>query len=318
MRPVNVGPQFNPKFALGIIVFALGWLILTLGTFTIQSGTVGILSTFGHYSDDFKQAGLHFKIPGVQEVRIVDVKMQTAHYQGDHDLPDEDGVINKPRIVVLDSKNLNIGIEITVQYVPDILKAKEILVKYGYNYFEKLINPNVRDIVRDVAGQYQAEDIAVQRSVIGDQIRQQLTEKFDKLPFILQDVQIRGIELPKIIRNKIEEVQLAKQEEQRLAMIEKQAKKNQEIKSIEANTKLIEVTTQAKADAEKKKIEADAKAYQITKESEAVAKANTLIAQSVTPALIQYEGIRKWSGQYPKMLVNDKQGMLLMQMPSME
>lgn len=319
MRTVVVGPQFNPKWAVGIIVVALGWLMVAMGTYTVQSGSVGVLSLFGNYSENIKQPGLHFKIPGVQEVFIVDTKMQTANYQGEHDLPDEDGLINKPKIVVLDSKNLNIGIEITVQFSPDALRAKNILVRYGYNYFEKLINPNIRDIVRDVAGQYQAEDIAVKRSVIGDEIHKQLRKKFEAIPFILDDVQIRGIELPKIVRTKIEEVQLAKQEEQRLAMIEKQARKNQEIKSIEANTKLIEVTVQAQADAEKKKIEADAKAFQISIEAQAVAKANEEIAKSINSDIIQYEAIKKWSGHYPKMLVNDKSGMgIFMGMPNVE
>lgn len=319
MKPVVVGPQLNPRLALSILVAAALWLIFSLGTYTIQSGTVGVLSTFGRYSDEIKQPGLHFLVPGIHRAHVIDVKMQTAHYQGDEDLPDENGVINKPKITVLDSKNLNIGIEISVQFLPDSVLAKDILVKYGYNYFEKLINPNIRDIVRDVAGQYQAEDIAVKRTTIADEIHVKLEEKFKNIPFLLHDVQIRGIELPKIVRNKIEEVQLAKQEEQRLAMIEKQARKNQEIKSIEAKTKLIEVTTQAKAEAERKKIEADARAFQILKEAEATAMANKQISESVTQALIQYEGIKKWSGDYPKMLVSDKNSMgIMMQLPSLE
>lgn len=319
MRPVSPNPQINPKLLTAIAFVAIIWLLVNLGTYSIQSGTVGVLSTFGNYSKEVKLPGLHFLIPGIQEVHVLDIKMQTAHYQGEHDLPDLDGVINKPQIIVLDSKNLNIGIEITIQFSPNELEAKTILTSYGYNYFEKLINPNVRDIVRDVVGQYQAEEIAVKRSLIGDEIRSILKKKFKDIPFILQDVQIRGIELPKIVRTKIEEVQLAKQEEQRLAMIEKQAKKNQEIKSIEANTKLIEVTVQAKADAEKKVIEADAKAYQIEKEATAIAQANLEISKSITPTLIQYKSIEKWTGQFPKMLVTDKQNSnLLMQILPIE
>ncbi len=309
-------PGFSPLAFFGIVIGVIAWLLFTFGTYTIESGSVGVLSTFGEFSDDIKQPGLHFMAPGVQNYRIVDVKTQTAHYQGGTDLPDNDGVINRPRIVVLDSKNLNIGVEISVQFTPDAEQAKKILVQYGRNYFEKLINPIIRDIVRDIAGQYQAEEIALKRSSISNEIREKLSEKFATSPFILNDVQIRNIELPKIVRTKIEEVQLAKQEEQRLAMIEKQARKNQEIKSIQANTKLIEVTTQAKADAEKKKIEAEAKAFQIITEAEALANANKLVAKSVTPELIQYESIKRWSGDYPKMLVDgDKSNGLIMQLP---
>ena len=308
----------NIKGIIIIFVVLFFVIVLSVGLYTIKSGNVGVLSTFGKFSDDIKEPGLHVKIPIVQSVRIMDIKMQTVNYQEHEHWMDEDGVINRPRIDVLDSKNLKIGIEITIQYTPEFEKANVILMKYGNNYFEKLINPIIRDIVRDVSGQYQAEDIAFNRASIGTKVNEKLQEKFNTLPFILNGVQLRNIDLPQIVRKKIEEVQLAKQEEQRLAMVEKQATKNQEIQKINANTKLIEITTQAKAEAEKKRIEAEAQAFQITKEAEAIAKANEEIAKSITPALIKYEAIKKWSGNYPKMLVSKENEGLLLQMPSLD
>jgi len=142
-----------------------------------------------------------------------------------------------------------------------------------------------------------------------------LGEKFKELPFLLHDVALRNIKLPRIVLKKIEEVQLAKQEEQRLAMVEKQAEKNQKIKTIEANTKLIEVTTQAKAEAEKKRIGADAKAYQIMKEAEAIAKANRLVANSITDKLIRYKAVEKWNGGYPSTLMQGEGKGLMLQLP---
>jgi regulator of protease activity HflC (stomatin/prohibitin superfamily) len=272
--------------------------------YTIQSGTVGVLVTFGKFSEDIKQPGLHFKFPFIQNVNIFDIKMQTANYLGRESAQEDDGVMNRRQIEVLDSKSLPIGIEMSVQYTPKMEKAGFILERYGRNYFEKLINPVVRNIVRDVIGKYQAEDIAVKRSEIGNELRLQVTKEFEQLPFVLNNLGLRNINLPPVVLKKIEEVQLAKQEEQRLTMIEQQAKKNQEIKTIEANTRLIEVTTQAKADADKKRIEADARAYQISAEADATAKANQLIAASITPELINYRSIDKWNGQYPQMLIN--------------
>ena len=188
----------TPLFLLAIIAF--------FGTYTIKSGSVGVLSTFGRYSNDIQTAGLHFKIPFVQQINIIDTKMQTANYQGETEKLIRNGVISKPKIIVLDSKNLAIGIEITVQFSPVPDKAEKILVKYGYNYFEKLINPIVRDVVRNVTGGYQAEEIAVQRTSIGNEIELSLKDKFQHEPFFLHAVQIRNIDLPQIVRTKIEEV----------------------------------------------------------------------------------------------------------------
>lgn len=310
--------ELKPKHLAVLFPLALVALFLFFGVYTVKSGTTGVLSTFGKYSPQVQKPGLHFKLPLIQQVNMMDVKMQTANYQGDREKRLAQGVITKPKIVVLDSKNLAIGIEITIQFAPIPQDSEQILVKYGQNYFEKLINPIVRDVVRNVTGQYQAEEIAVQRTSIGNEIQRSLRSKFERLPFTLQAVQIRNIDLPQIVRKKIEEVQLAKQEEQRLAMIEKQAAKNQLIKSIEAETKLIEVTTQAKADAEKHRISADAKAYQIIKEAEAVARANREIAASITPALVRYQAIKQWDGSYPRTLLGSGQSGVLLQLPSFE
>ena len=309
----NLKVEVDSKFLVKILGIGLIGLIGMKSFYTVESGTVGVLNTLGKYDPDEIQPGLHFKMPLVQKVYSFDIKLQAVNYKSNKDLPDSQGVINKPAIRVLDNKNLPIGIELTVQFTPKASEASEILSQYGKTYFDKLINPLVRDVVRDVVGQYQAEQIASDRTKIANEISTGLQEKFAKLPLTLNEVLLRDIKLPKVVVKKIEEVQIAKQEEQKLAMIEKQAEKRQKIKTIEANTKLIEITTKAKAEAEKKKIEADAKAYQITKEAEAIAKANKEIAASVTDKLIQYEWIKKWSGELPKTyLGNEKSGGLIL------
>jgi len=267
--------------------------------YTIESGTVGVLSTMGRYNPEPVLPGLHFKIPVIQKIKIFDVKMHAANYKTNKDLPDSSGVFNKPLIRVLDTKNLPIGIELTIQFTPNKAEAPKILTVYGDYYFEKLINPIARDIIRDVIGKYQAEEIARDRSKINGEIVARLKDKFKTLPFELNEVLLRDIKLPDVVMNKIKEVQIAKQEEQKLAMIEKQAEKKQRIKTIEANTRLIEVTTNAKAEAEKKRIAADAKAYQIAMEANATARANKLIASSLTPELIRYEWTKQWKGVVP-------------------
>lgn len=299
------------------------WIVATFlvlffvfsAVYTLESGTVGVLSTFGKYDPKERQPGLHLKLPFIQSVHVFDVRLHTVNYRSTEDEADQSGVINMPAIQVLDNKNLPISVELTIQYTPHQDQAAEILTRYGANYFEKLINPIVRDVVRDVIGKYQAEKIAADRTAIANEIRADLGEKFHDLPFQFHDVAMRNIVLPSIVLKKIEEVQLAKQEEQRLEMVEKQAEKNQKIKTIEANTRLIEVTTQAKAEAERQRIEADAKAYQILKEAEAVANANQLIANSITDKLIQYKSIEKWNGTYPATLMQGEGRGFLLQLP---
>ena len=314
----NKPPAINFKY----ITAAFFVMVLLLGavsaTYTVETGTVGILSTFGKYQEEPVLPGLHVKIPLIQQVHILDVKLQSANYIGRKDLPDKKGVINKPYISVLDNKNLPIGIDLTVMYTPNANEGSIILGKYGVNYFDKLINPNVRDVVRDVIGKYPAEQIASDRTVISGELKARLDKKFEKMPFVLNEISLRNIQLPKIVLKKVEEVQIAKQEEQKLAMVENQARKKQKIQTIQANTRLIEITTRAKADAQKQKIEADAKAYKLKIEAQAIAEANTVIAKSITKELISYKSIEKWSGMYPKLLMQGSDTNTILQLPKVD
>lgn len=306
------------KITLFVVLLLITLSLVYSGTYTVKTGTVGILSTFGKYQDEPLSPGLHFKIPFVQNIAILDVKLQSANYKGNQDLPDKRGVINKPHISVLDNKNLPIAIDLTVMYTPIARSGTEILSKYGRNYFDKLINPKIRDVVRDVIGKYPAEKIASDRAVISGELKAKIGKKFEGLPFSLNEVSLRNIVLPAVVLNKVKEVQIAKQEEQKLVMIEKQAEKKQKIQTIQANTRLIEVTTKAKADAQKQKIEADAKAYKLKVEAQAIAEANTVIAKSITPELIRYKSIEKWSGNYPKLLLQGNDGKTILQLPKPE
>ncbi len=301
--------------AFFVVLLALGFFS---ATYTVETGTVGILSTFGKYQEESVMPGLHVKIPLIQTVHILDIKLQSANYIGRQDIADKRGVINKPYISVLDNKNLPIGIDLTVMYTPKSSEASNILGKYGINYFDKLINPNVRDVVRDVIGKYPAELIASDRTVISGELKARIGKKFETMPFSLNEVSLRNIQLPKIVLKKVEEVQIAKQEEQKLAMVENQAKKKQKIQTIEANTRLIEITTKAKADAQKQKIEADAKAYKLKIEAQAIAEANTVIAKSITKELINYKSIEKWSGMYPKLLMQGSDTSTILQLPKVD
>lgn len=292
----------NKSIFGGAVIGFMTILVLMGSFYTIETGYVGVVSTMGKYNTDEAQPGLHFKVPVVQKIIKFDVKMQTANYdKRSHE--GQKGVIDKPSITVLDDKNLPIDLDVSVQFMPKPDQADIILSKYGKNYFEKKMNPIIRNGIRDVVGQFKAETISVNRNELGEKVKDRVKKDFEGSEFIINDVVIRDIRLPKVILQKVEEVQKAKQEEQRLAMVEKQAEKQQKIKTIEAQTHLIQVTTKAKAEAEQKRIAADAEAYAVLTKAEAQAKANNKLSKSLTSELIKYREIDRWDGVMPKTLL---------------
>ncbi len=283
------------------VILVLGFLWSSF--YMVKDGTAGVVSTFGKFDDEESLPGLHFKIPVVQSVDIKDIKMQTVNYRGGQQLEDsdpKDGVTQRPRVTILDSKNLPIGIDISVQYTPDASRMSDILRDYGHNYFDKKINPIIRDVVRDVASGYDAEDVSKSRGQIGAAMKSKLVETFAGLPFALNEVALRDLVLPDIIREKVVAVQEAKQEEQRLAMVEKQAEVNKKIAIINAEKQAAERVIQAKGEAEA-----------ILEKATAQARANKMVSASLSPILVQQNWVEQWNGVQPQYMLGSDANMLM-------
>ncbi len=285
-----------------IIIGSLFFLIIVMGSFyTIDSGYVGVIQRLGKYNEISVSPGLHWKWPLIDTVHEIDVKLQTVNYAGDQDEQDSDGIIYKPQLDVLDAKNVHYDIELTILFTPVGEKMPAILTTYGANYYDKKLNPVVRDVVRDVGGKYNVESIADHRDAINTEIKQRLAEEFKGLPFIFEDAALRQIKLPVNIMQKIVAVQEAKQEEERLKIVNRQAEQNKQI-----------TITNAEAEKEKVVIAAQAEAESVAIRARAQAEANRRIADSLTPLLVRQNEIERWNGTVPSTMVSDgKNGVLL-------
>jgi len=281
------------KLAVGgaVLLFLLGGTALLSPFTTIESGNVGVKVTLGKYDDEELPPGLHFKVPLVQSIKEVDVKVHAINYKGSRDLKDRRGVINKPAITVLDKRGLPIEVELTVQYRLLPSEVSETLQEWGDNWEEKLVNPVCREVVRDVIGDYPAEVIPTKRPEIAKKIeegiRNEITQQSKKAVQVV-GVQLRNVLLPREIQRKIKEVQLAKQEAERMKYVEEQAKREQEVKKIKAETEKIEKVIKAQAEAERRVIQAKAEAEARLKKAEAEAKANEMLSRSITPKVLKW------------------------------
>ena len=284
-------PQMNFNFgggkaALLYFVIAIVVVLLLAKPFTIiEEGQRGILSTNGKYQDQALLPGLHFIIPIIQKVYLVDTKVRVINYATRIEASgNESGIITKPAITVLDKRGLPVNIELTVQYRLNSQFAAQTISNWGFSWEDKIINPVVRDVVRNVVGKYEAELLPSERNQIADAIESGIRNNIESLknsPAILQSVQLREIVLPPKVKDQIERVQLAKQEVER-AQQEVQRAKQEALKR----------AAEAKGLAEKARIEAQGKADAVTIEAQAKAKANMLISKSLTKQLLQLEQIK--------------------------
>jgi len=289
-NPLNNMPKGIPSWAIVIGAIALAFFIFKPFTI-INSGEVGIKVTTGKFQSEPLNPGLHFFIPVLQKVIPVNTRIRLITYSNDRsvELGDkyrkfEGGLRRNRAIPVLDKRGLTVNIDLAVQYSLKPESAPATIAKWGTSWEEKIINSKVREVVRDVVGQYTAEQLPEMRNTIASAIQTKVRERVDALPHqpvVLSSVELRNIVLPPKIKEKIEQVQAAKQDVT-IAEQEKEKAKQHAQKAAEI----------ARGVAEKNRIEAQGEADKIRIEAEEQSKANKLISDSLTPALIQLEQIK--------------------------
>jgi len=307
-NPLNNMGKGAP-WIVGIIAIAFAMFILKPFTI-INSGEVGIKINTGKFESEPLKAGLHFFIPVLQKIIPVNTRIRLITYSnvstgalGDNYRGFEGGLRRNPAITVLDKRGLTVNIDIAVQYRLKAESAPATIEKWGSSWEEKIINSKVREVVRDVVGQYTAEQLPEMRNQIAAAIEVKVKESVDQLtnqPVILESVELRTINLPPKIKDQIERVQIAKQD----VTIAEQEK----AKAIQQALRAAEV---ARGEAERNRIEAQGEADKIRIEAEEQAKANILISRSLTPELLQLEQI-KTQGKFNEALKVNKDAQIFL------
>jgi regulator of protease activity HflC (stomatin/prohibitin superfamily) len=178
---------------------------------------------------------------------------------------------------------LDFKIDLNVLYRLDRTNAPSTIATWGFNWENKIIDPAVRQVVLEVAGKYNAEDIQLQREAFAKEVKDGITKSIGAQRgnlIILEDVQFREIILPEKIRQQMEQVQIARQQAEvtrnEVARAQQEAEKQVALAKGEADA----MKTRAQGTADAIKIEADANAY-----------ANSQVSRSLTSQLLQLRQI---------------------------
>lgn len=159
----NVTYKVRPR-----MLFGLSWLILLLfGSFTtVNSGEIGLKVRFGKITNTPISEGINWKIPGIE--KIVKVNVKVRKYENETALSTS-------------SKDLQIinNIVINVNYQIDNTKAVSLYKNVGNNYEDVVITPAIQESVRSIISQYTAEELVTKRSEIANAINDNLNQKLN-------------------------------------------------------------------------------------------------------------------------------------------
>jgi prohibitin 2 len=189
----------------------------------IGAGERGVVLNFGAVQPRVLGEGLHFRIPIMQQVIRMDVKVQKAS---------TDATASSSNLQEVSST-----VAINYHIVPN--KANIVYQTIGLEFKERIIDPAVQEVVKAVSARYSAEDLITKRSSVSDAMKSTLTERLLAHNIAVDAFSIVGFSFSKIYMDAIESKQTAEQ----LAM---KAQRDLERIKIEGEQKI----TSAKAEAE--------------------------------------------------------------------
>lgn len=192
MKRINDVKVSKKGFVFAIIGIAL--IITIISSFTIvKSGEVGLKVRFGKITDSSISEGINFKIPYIEEILRVNIKVQKAELT-----------------VESSTKDMQIvNTDLAVNYRIDVKKASNLYKTVGSNYEEIVLMPAVKESIKTAIAQYNAEEITTNRSTVSESCLKAIQDKVNKYGIIIEDFNLTNISFSEEFTKAIEEKQVA-------------------------------------------------------------------------------------------------------------
>jgi regulator of protease activity HflC (stomatin/prohibitin superfamily) len=226
---VNFRRFASPVRLIGGIMIIIGILVACI--IQIEAGEIGVKKLFGKVQNDVLQSGLHFINP-LLDVEKMDIKTQNYTMSGVHD---EGAKTGDDAIRVLTSDGLEVVIDLTVLYKVLPSDAPRIVRETGLDYTNKIVRPVTRTKIRDNAVYYDAVALySTKRDEFQNRIFKSIEGDFKRRGLLLEQILIRNIVLPIMVKTAIEQKITAEQDAQKMQFVLQKERQEAERKRVEA------------------------------------------------------------------------------------
>ena len=226
-----------------IVIAAIFALIFFFScVISVPTGHVGVLTLFGKVTGETLGEGIHVINPlkSVQKLTI-----QTQSIKESANVPSNEGLI--------------LALDTSLLFHLDRNKAADVYQKVGANYAEKIVEPTLRAAIRAATSAHTANALYTNaRELVQQQIQDQLSAELGPRGVVIENVLLRDVQLPPLLKSSIEAKQQAEQDALRMSFI----------------------LQKEKQEAERKRIEA-----------QGIADFQKIVAQGISPQLLEWKGI---------------------------
>ncbi|HBP15724.1 MAG TPA: HflC protein [Gammaproteobacteria bacterium] len=266
------------KSILGGIVVLIGLLMFYAGFVVVNPGHVGVIKRLGAVSMTPLPEGFHLKIPFIDIVEEIDIRLQPARVPGS-----------------AASKDLQqVDTTIVLQYSLNAALVPRTFQQVGNRAIVKsaILTPAIAESVKAITAQFTAEELVTRRAEVTISMQAQienfltetLTQKDLNGSISIANLAIEEFEFSADFNRSIEEKVRAEQD------------------ALKAENEKIKKITQAEASAAERTLSADAEAYKT--EVESIARAEAIRREAAAlknnPELIQLRMAEKWDGKLPQ------------------
>lgn len=207
-----------------IIVILAVLVIIGNSVGTVGAGERGVLLQFGAVQDKVLGEGLYFKIPFIQDVQKMDVKIQKDEVPAS-----------------ASSKDLQIvtsAIAINYNILPE--SVNKIWQEVGKNYNQRIIAPAIQEAVKAITARFTAEELIIKREIVKEEIKNNLMDRLSKHHIVVVELNITSFDFSKAFNEAIEAKVTAEQ-------LKLKSERDLERIRIEAEQKVVEAEGKAKA-----------------------------------------------------------------------
>ena len=209
----GIGSKF---LTLVLVVFAI--ILLFSSVVSIPTGHVGVLTLFGRVTGEVLGEGIHMINPLKSVERL---SIQTQSVKESANVPSNEGLI--------------LALDTSLLFHLDRTKAADVYQKVGANYAEKIVEPTLRAAIRAATSAHTANALYTNaRELVQQQIQDELSSQLAPRGVIIENVLLRDVQLPAMLKTSIEAKQQAEQDALRMNFILQKEKQEAERKRIEA------------------------------------------------------------------------------------
>jgi len=189
----------SASLVLRVVVIVVS-IVLIIGLFTsglvVDAGNVGVVTTFGKVEEGVLYPGFYLRVPFVQQIHQIDVRVQP------HPFKEIDAASQEQQSVKLTGM-LNYSL------APE--RANELFQRVGLDFASKVIDPAFSDYIKEVVPKFPVTEILQRRDEIRQQTKERLAANLGQYGIIVLDVYISDIAFSPEYQAAIEQKQTAQQ-----------------------------------------------------------------------------------------------------------